>query len=222
MASTRDNLARLMGAPMEAEKDPTEAVVEHGSAPPPAQPAPAIGYSMSCNIGAERGITVQCFVGEDEDDRTINAKIDRVFRVMDRQLAKYAVDGLRKAARKFEEQLAKLVESEAVMENQHQKDLAQIDIEIAEYQTHADSIREAAYSVAAQTGRSNKAALAGQPNANIQRMEKAVKDATAMKERKAADREQFLKDMSLERAVIKSNLNDVNKQIADHEALLEG
>lgn len=64
------------------------------------KPGVAIGYSLACALGGDRQMTVQCFVDEAEDDETVNRKIDRVFRVMDRQKAKYDLD---KEEREFEE-----------------------------------------------------------------------------------------------------------------------
>lgn len=56
------------------------------------KPATAIGYSIAVNMGGDRQMTVQCFVGEDEDDECINRRIDKVFRVVDRQKARYDLD----------------------------------------------------------------------------------------------------------------------------------
>jgi hypothetical protein len=53
------------------------------------KPGVAIGYSLMCNLGGERQMTVQCFVDEAEPLDVVNARIDRVFQVMDRQKAKY-------------------------------------------------------------------------------------------------------------------------------------
>lgn len=57
-----------------------------------AKPAPAIGYSIVANLGGDRQITVQCFVGEDESLTAINERIDRVLTVVDRQKARYEVE----------------------------------------------------------------------------------------------------------------------------------
>lgn len=64
------------------------------------KPATAIGYSILSNLGGDRQMTVQCFVGEDEDIGLINTKIDRVMAVLDRQKAKYDLD---KEEKEFEE-----------------------------------------------------------------------------------------------------------------------
>ncbi len=64
------------------------------------KPGTAIGYSLMCNLGGDRQMTVQCFVDEAEEDDVVNRRIDRVFRVMDRQKAKYDLD---KEIKEFEE-----------------------------------------------------------------------------------------------------------------------
>ena len=56
-----------------------------------AAPAAALGYSIVSNLDGNRQITVQCFVAEDEPDEVVNAKLDRVFRVIDRQKARYDI-----------------------------------------------------------------------------------------------------------------------------------
>jgi hypothetical protein len=64
------------------------------------KPGVAIGYSIACNLGGERQMTVQCFVDESEPDEAVHARIDRVFRVVDRQKAKYDLD---REIKEFEE-----------------------------------------------------------------------------------------------------------------------
>lgn len=64
------------------------------------KPATAIGYSIVTNMGGDRQMTVQCFVGEDDDDEAINRRIDKVFRICDRQKARYDLD---KQYKEFEE-----------------------------------------------------------------------------------------------------------------------
>lgn len=62
--------------------------------------APAIGYSVVANLGGDRQFTAQCFVDSDETDDNINRAIDKVFRAVDRQKAKY---DLEKQEAEFEE-----------------------------------------------------------------------------------------------------------------------
>lgn len=64
------------------------------------KPGVAIGYSLACALGGDRQMTVQCFVDEAEDLEVVNARMDRVFAVMDRQKAKY---DLAKEIKEFEE-----------------------------------------------------------------------------------------------------------------------
>lgn len=81
-----------------------------------AAPAAALGYSIVSNLDGNRQITVQCFVAEDESDEVVNAKLDRVFRVIDRQKARYDIVS-------EDEEMAK----EKATLHQLQEDLARVD-----------------------------------------------------------------------------------------------
>ena len=55
---------------------------------------PAIGYSITANIDGNRRIVFQHFVAADEDDASVNANLDRIMGLVDRQRARYEIPGL--------------------------------------------------------------------------------------------------------------------------------
>ena len=93
-----------------------------------ASTAPALGYSIVANLGGDRQITVQCFVGSDEPLVSINKKIDRALAVVDRQKARYELEDLYEERHKTAQTLA-----------QFEEDLARLDLD---FEASQDSLRK--------------------------------------------------------------------------------
>ena len=81
-----------------------------------AKPTPAIGYSILANIGDDRQVTFQHFVGEDESDEAANAAIDRIMRIIDRQKAIRRIPDLVKERNQVEGQLTQFARDLAAVE----------------------------------------------------------------------------------------------------------
>lgn len=93
--------------------------------------APAIGYSILCQLDGNRQFTAQCFVGEDESDEVVNRRVDRIMRVVDRQRARYEVDELRREVADHHTALKRGRDNQAKLDAEHEKALAQLDVQAA-------------------------------------------------------------------------------------------
>lgn len=110
------------------------------------KPATAIGYSVAVNMGGDRQMTVQCFVGEDEPDAAINAKMDKVFRIVDRQKARYDLD---KEYKEFEEigrHLRNFLNAIPIAEKNAQFQTAALAVELNAKQEARKEVFDGAYS----------------------------------------------------------------------------
>lgn len=54
----------------------------------------ALGYSIAANINGDRQITFQHFIASDATDAEVNADMDRIMRIVDRQQAIYQIPSL--------------------------------------------------------------------------------------------------------------------------------
>ena len=68
----------------------------------------ALGYSITSNLGDDRQIVLQCFVGEDTPITEIHRRVDKAMAVADRQKAKYSKIELLKDLDKMEKTLRNL------------------------------------------------------------------------------------------------------------------
>lgn len=105
-------------------------------------PAPAIGYSVAAVLGDRRNMTVQCFVGEDEADDVVNAKIDRIMRVVDRQQAFYDIEAELEGFHKVGAALQQLIDGLPIAERNYNEQRARLVVEV---QAKEDA-RKSAYS----------------------------------------------------------------------------
>lgn len=106
---------------------------------------PAIGYSIVANVGGERQFTAQCFVEQDETDAEINAKVDRINRIIDRMRAIYGLEELE--AQLSREKLMLFNGDQKINEEEtrYQKDVAALNERRAELVSQRSELQEAAY-----------------------------------------------------------------------------
>ena len=117
------------------------------------KPATAIGYSIVTNMGGDRQMTVQCFVGEDEDEGIINARIDAVFRICDRQKAKY---DLKRLYDEFEEKarhLRNFLNAIPIAEKNGQFQVAALKVELSAKEDARKEVFDEGYNAHAKSSR---------------------------------------------------------------------
>lgn len=183
-------------------------------------PAPAIGYSIVSNLGGDRQMTVQCFVGEDEADRVIHAKIDRIFRVVDRQKARYELVDLREERIKTDETLAQFKEDFARVEQEHAKAQAARDVEIVELQKVRGQKHQAGYSAHVATGRQGAYNPKGTVKVDLDRIDAGVQQLVDQKAKAEAEREQHVQSLNVSMERYTKALEALDAKVAARKALL--
>ena len=195
---------------------------EAPAAPPPPIPAPAIGYSILCNLDGSHQLTVQCFAGEDETDEVVNAKVDRIFRVVDRQKARYDIETIKDDLDVHEKALANLLIGLGKADLDFDRGQAQLDIQIGECKQMIEAARTKVYNDNVASGRTPDRAARGHAGANISRFETAIKSYEADKTKKVAERDQYREGVILNREKLEKEIGNLKAKLDAKEALLRG
>lgn len=97
----------------------------------PVQKVIATGFSLVVNLAGERQITFQSGYEGDEDDASINARLDRMMAFADRQKAIYQIPEIEDELFKHRETLANFIEDRDRIEANHVKAQAEREAQIA-------------------------------------------------------------------------------------------
>lgn len=200
----------------------TDTAYSHGSGPPAIIPAPALGYSITANLGGNTQIVVQCFAGEDEPDKVVNGKIDRVMRVIDRQRAKYEIVELREALETHERAVERARDNLRILDADTDKALAQFDVQILETQKGKEGVRQTWYNSQVNTGRSGSAKPGGSTKSTLDAHDNAIKSYQEQKERLAAERDKGHLEFDTNLPRFETETARLKAKIAEKEALLDG
>ena len=152
--------------------------------------APAIGYSVVANLGGDRQLTCQCFVGEDETDAAVNAKIDRIFAVVDRQKARYEIVDVKEDLAKHRETLHQLEEDLARIDADFDKAQASLDEQAAQISADGEAAFSAGYEAHVSSGRRGDYAPSGQTLQKVKLAEAATRQVLDEKAKNTAERDQ--------------------------------
>ena len=137
--------------------------------PKPTAEIPAIGVSVQQALDQERQLVLQCHVGSDEDEKKINALVDKLFRVSNRQAAIVKLP----AAKKHLERLQ-------VMQKRMAEDMVRLDAEARE--AEANVVRDFRAS-----GRKGELKLSAQQQAHKNKNEADRDNSQTTLERVAED-----------------------------------
>ena len=199
-----------------------EAEAAHGSGPPAVNPAPALGYSITANLGGNTQIVVQCFAGEDEPDAIVNGKIDRVMRVIDRQRAKYEIIDLRSELDTLTLNVARARENLAIIDRDTEKRLAQFDVQILETQRSKQATLDKWYAHQRGTGRSGTGQPGGSTKSSLDGHEAAIKSYQEQKESLKAEQAKGRAEFDANLPRFNQEVERIQAKIAEKEALLNG
>lgn len=115
--------------------------------------APAIGMSVVMNMPGDRQATLQCFVAQEDGEVAANDLLDRMFRIADRQRARYELSDFEQELEKHRRMLANFTEDFARIEKDFALKKVEREEEAAALVEEADSIRAADYERHTKTGR---------------------------------------------------------------------
>lgn len=183
-------------------------------------PGAALGYSIVSNLDGNRQITVQCFVGEDEPDAIVNAKLDRVFRVIDRQKARYELVGENEELAKETGVLAQLREDLARVDLDFDKAQAELHKEIALVDAQAEESFNASYEAHVDSGRKGEYKPAGAAKSMLENIARARANVVAVVDKNTAERDQHRAGVLISIERYESAVSARNAKIAAHKELL--
>jgi hypothetical protein len=151
---------------------------------------PAIGYSVLANLGDEKQITFQHFVAADDSDATVNACLDRIVGLIDRQKARIQLPTLRDELAEHERTLAQFVEDKARLDIEFNAAQARRDIQIVTLNKTVDTITNDAAEQHAATGRQAAYKPTGVVKTNIERQKAGIAAIEQEKVTAVAERDQ--------------------------------
>lgn len=181
-------------------------------------PAPALGYSIVANLGGDRQITVQCFVGEDEPLSTINAKLDRALAVVDRQKARYEIDEIREDLSKHEKTYAQFVEDAERIELDYQQSQKGLNDEIEKLAALHDETRDAGYQAHVSSGRRGGFAPSGHLKQQLSAINGQKLQLAEARDKNTAERDAAISQLAISKARYEAEIDRLKTKIAAVEA----
>jgi len=177
--------------------------------------APAIGYSIVANLGDDRQMTIQCFVGEDEKLADTHERIDRVLSIVDRQKARYSLKELHKDRAKQAQTLAQGEEDFARIELDHDTAKSSFAIRQKEIAEERESIHASAHAA----GRGKPVGAAASRDAALGRELKEIEQSL---EKNEAERNQYRANVLISIERFRQAVEALDARIAEAEATIRG
>lgn len=154
---------------------------------------PAIGYSITANLGGDRQVVFQHFVAHDQPDVEVNAAIDRIMGFIDRQKAVQELPELQKELDELSEAISQFTQDKQdTAEANYNKAQASLDIENEALQRQRKQVGDTAYEEHARSGRGGEFKPRGQTKMALERIDSGLERIAAEKARNTAERDQFL------------------------------
>ena len=185
-------------------------------------PAPALGYSVVANLDGNRQLTMQCFVGEDETNEVVNAKLDRAFAVIDRQKARYDIVAEHEELSKERGMLAQLEEDLARVDAEFQKTQAELHTQAQEFEAQRSKAVEEGYAEHVATGRRGDYQPRGQAQQTINAVNAADRNVKAALEKNEAERDQHRQGVTISIERYRKAIAERDTRIAALQKMLDG
>lgn len=179
------------------------------------KPAAAIGYSVITNIGDDRQITFQHFVGEDETDATANAAIDRIMGFVDRLKAKAKVPELQQEKRQLEGQIAMAESDLAAIEADHKAREEDRNRRIIELQAREKQVHDEGYNDHVATGRTGPYAPTGNRKSQINAIKSDVGKEISEAVKQANEREVALQNLNQNLEMRRLRIRQIDEELAE-------
>lgn len=176
--------------------------------------APAIGYSITANIDGNRQIVFQHFVAADEDDASVNANLDRIMGLVDRQRARYEIPGLAEELETLTNTMAQYEEDRARVDLEYDKAMATLDVQIEEMAGKRKEFFDDGYAQHKSSGRQGSYKPQGMVKTNIARVENAIEQAKEAKTKNLNERAQATENLEISITRHKARIALVTERIA--------
>lgn len=180
--------------------------------------APAIGYSIVANLGDERQITLQHFIGDDESDDKVHAAMDRIMACIDRQKARLRIPELKLEKQKLEGELAMAERDRTAIELDHQhKDQAR-DRAILELRSKGKEIHDDGYNKHVASGRVGPFVPQGQAQSRLAAIESDVGKIVQAAINDAQERDVALANLDHNLKMRRLRITQIDDQLVDLNA----
>lgn len=138
---------------------------------------PAIGLSITANVDGDRQVVFQTAIDPAEDDKDINALLDRLMGFASRQKMIHDIVGMKKALKAAGEDVEKLqVQLDQTAANRKIA-AAQLDIEILEYNKQKKHLFDTGYQAwSLSDNRRGEYKPRGEAQMRIERLDQMIKD----------------------------------------------
>lgn len=120
---------------------------------PARRDAPALGMSVVMNMPGDRQATLQCFVAQEDGEEAANQLLDRMFRIADRQRARYELVDLSEQLAQHQRSLANFDADFARIEMDFAKKKVEREAEIEAYIAEAERLHKEGYDKWYESGR---------------------------------------------------------------------
>lgn len=179
-----------------------------------------IGYSITANIDGNRQMVFQHFVPQDATDDQVNADLDRIMRLIDRQRSVYELPELREELHKLSEEIAQYNEDMVTQaEVNFGKAQAELHVQLETLQKDHKKVFDEAYAAFRNNGRQGQFEPKGQTKANLERLDAGIRQITEQLGKNAAERDFFQKNTqaNIERRLARIDM--LKAKIAEREGL---
>jgi predicted nucleic acid-binding Zn-ribbon protein len=182
--------------------------------------APAIGMSLVMNLGGDRQATLQCFIAQEDGEDKANDLLDRMFRIGDRQKARYELDGLTDELAKHESTLTQLNEDFDRLEKEFATKSVELQEEVRGYQAEAEALRQEGYNKWAASGRRGEYHPEGYTKSGIARAEDAAMKAAEAMTKAANERTNEMAGIRVSQLRYGTEIERIKSEIAKRRTLL--
>jgi hypothetical protein len=142
--------------------------------PSPAVEVPAIGCSFTTNLGGDRQIVLQTHFAGDEDEAAINARIDRILRIGDRQKAKYDLEKVEAEFRTVGNAIVDMIAAIPVAARNHAKTTVEKAATVEGLRAQQEQVRSDAYAEFTDSGKRGAFQMKGHAATNYARIQAEI------------------------------------------------
>lgn len=183
---------------------------------------PAVGVSVTMNLGDNRQIVLQTFFPQEAPLAEKNKVADMLLRVGDRQKARYEIVDLRKELDQHITALARFEDDLASVEERHEKEVAKKNIELLEINEAVANETKSGYEDHVRSGRRDAYTPRGHRAANIDKLNSDVKRVAEEKHKLEAERNQAMQGIQKSIIRYKEEIAKYQARIEECTLLIEG
>lgn len=183
---------------------------------------PAIGFSTTVNVDGDRQMVFQGYFEQDEADSVVNARIDRIMALADRQRSKFKLPGLREELQKLTDELAQSDQDIAEAELNFQKAQAALDIQTVELSGRRANLNNDMASAHRAMGKSGDYVPKGAAKSSLDNIDTALKEIQERKVKNEAERKFHRDNVEVNIKRRHARVAMLQEQIAGLERLFGG